>query len=252
VHHLLSPECGTWYKQFGVSRWNHYGALLRALVFESFSLEAYKATRSKILTMTDYCGEPQSFINYFNQVIHVARKQFARYSVRATPCNEQCLGSSIAEANHSSYVGRIGGGSRDDPATQVKDCILRMQELSNKRASFRDKYRRQVAASSHTTCNKTIALMLIKLSKRGFKICEEQYKKSSEYDCCSLLIDGTEQKARTARVMCSLRTRFNVDISSHFTKVNSSFSLSIPSSMPSHFRHHPQIQITPLSCQHGV
>jgi hypothetical protein len=44
------------------------------------------------------------------------------------------------------------------------------------------------------TCDKTVALLLIKLSKRGFKICEEQYKKSSEYDCCSLLIDGTIQK----------------------------------------------------------
>ena len=94
------------------------------------TLEAYDATRSKILTMMDYHGEPQSLINDFNQVIHVARKRFARYSVCATPCNEQCLGSSIAEANHSSYVGRIGGGSWDDPATQVKDCILRMQELS--------------------------------------------------------------------------------------------------------------------------
>ncbi len=100
VHHLLSPECGTWYKQLGVSRRNHYGALLRGLIFESYSLEAYKATRSKILTMMDYRGEPQSLINYFNQVIHVARKRFARYSVRATPSNEQCLGSSIAEANH--------------------------------------------------------------------------------------------------------------------------------------------------------
>ena len=104
-------------------------------------MEAYETIRLKILQMMDDRGEPQSLINYFNQVIHVARKRFARYSVRATPCNEQRLGSSIAEANHSSYVARIGGGSWDDPATQVKDCIVRMQELSNKRASFRDQYR---------------------------------------------------------------------------------------------------------------
>jgi hypothetical protein len=144
--------------------------------------------------MMDCCGEPQRLINYFNQVIHAARKGFARYSVCATPCNEQRLGSSITEANHSSYVGCIGVDSWDDCATQVKNYILCIQELSDKRTSFRVKYRRQVAASSRTTCDETVALMLIKLSKRGFKICEEEYKKSSEYNCCSLLIDGTEQK----------------------------------------------------------
>ncbi|KAI2503990.1 hypothetical protein MHU86_10487 [Fragilaria crotonensis] len=194
VHHLLSPECGTWYKQFGVSRWNHYGGLLRALVFESYSLEAYETIRLKILNMMDCRGEPPSLHNYFNDVIHGARQRFARYSVHATPCNEGRLGSSIAEANHSSYVARIGGGSWDDPATQVKDCIVRMQELSNKRASFRDQYRRQSAASSHTMCDQTLALMVVKLSKRGFLICEEQYKKSSEYYCRSLQIDGQEHK----------------------------------------------------------
>ena len=193
VHHLLSPECGTWYKQFGVSRWNHYGGLLRDLVFESYSLEAYETIRSKILTMMDCRDEPQSLRNYFNNFIHDARKRFARYAVHATPCNEDRLGSSIAEANHASYVARIGGGSWDDPVTQVKDCILRMQELSNKRASIRDQYRRQSAARSHTTCDKTIALMLVKLSTRGYVICEEEYKKSSEY-YCSLLSDSSEQK----------------------------------------------------------
>ncbi|KAI2489562.1 hypothetical protein MHU86_25031 [Fragilaria crotonensis] len=193
VHHLLSPECGTWFKQFGASRWNHYGGLLRSLVFESYSLDAYETIRSKILAMMDCRGEPQSLLNYFNNVIHVARRRFARYSVNAIPCNEERLGSSIAEANHSSYVARIGGGSWDDPAMQVKDCILRMQELANKRASIRDQYRRQSAASSHTTCDKTLALMLVKLSKRGFKICKEEYKKSSGY-YCSLLSGGGEQK----------------------------------------------------------
>ena len=193
VHHLLSPECGTWYKQFGVSRWNHYGGLLRALVFESYSLEAYETIRSKILTMMDCRDEPQSLRNYFNNVIHDARERFARYAVHATPCNEDRLGSSIAEANHASYVARIGGGSWDVPVTQVTDCILRMQELSNKRASIRDQYRQQSAARSHTTCDKTIALMLVKLSTRGYVICEEEYNKSSEY-YCSLLSDSSEQK----------------------------------------------------------
>ena len=196
VHHLLSPECGTWFKQFGVSRWNHYGGLLRALVFESYSSEAYETIRSQILAMMDCRGEPQSLYNYFNNVIHDARKRFARYSVHATPCNEERLGSSIAEANHASYVARIGGGSWDDPVMQVKDCILRMQELSNKRASIRDQYRRQSAARSHTTRDKTLALMLVKLSKRGFKICEEQYKKSSEYYCSPLSNDGEQREVR--------------------------------------------------------
>jgi hypothetical protein len=154
VHHLLSSECGTGYNQFGVSRWNHYGGLLRALVFGSYKLEAYKTIRLEILTMKDCCGEPQSLHDYFHQVIHVARKQFARYSVHATPCNEGHLGSSIAESSHSSYIAQIGGGSWDNPATQVKDCILRMQALSNKRASFRDQYSQQTAASSHTTRDK--------------------------------------------------------------------------------------------------
>jgi hypothetical protein len=36
--------------------------------------------------------------------------------------------------------------------------------------------------------------MLIQLSKRGFLICEEEYKKSTEYFCSSALIDGPEQK----------------------------------------------------------
>ena len=195
IHHLLSPECGTWYKQFGASRWDHYGGLLRALVFESYSLEAYETIRLKILTMMDLRDEPQSLRNYFHQVIHVARMRFARYSVCATPCNEGRLGSSIAESNHASYIAHIGSGSWDDPAIQVKDCILRMQALANKRASFRDQYRRQTAASSHTTCDKTLACMLVQLSKRGFKICEEQYMKSAHYYCCSELIDGQELKA---------------------------------------------------------
>jgi hypothetical protein len=184
IHHLLSPECGTWYKQFGVSRWNHYGGLLRALVYESYSLEAYETIRLKILSMMDLRGEPQSLRTYFDQVIHAARKRFTRYSVHTTPCNEGRLGSSIAESNHSSYVARIGGGSWDDPATQVKECILRMQELSNKRASLRDQYRRQAAATSHTTHDKTLARMIIKLSTLGFKVCKEEYKKSSDYYCC--------------------------------------------------------------------
>jgi hypothetical protein len=54
VHQLLSPECGTWYKQFGVSGWNHYGGLLRALVFKSYTLEAYEAIRLNLLHMMDY------------------------------------------------------------------------------------------------------------------------------------------------------------------------------------------------------
>ena len=91
-------------------------------------------------------------------------------------------------------MARIGGGSWDDPATQVKDCIVRMQELSNKRASFRDQYRRQSAASSQTLCDRTLALMVVKLSKRGFSICKEEYKKSSEYSCRSQEIDGEELK----------------------------------------------------------
>ena len=75
VHHLLSPECGTWYKQFGVSKWNHYGGgLLRSLVFESYTLDAYETIRLKILEMMDDRREPQSLINYFDQVIHAARK----------------------------------------------------------------------------------------------------------------------------------------------------------------------------------
>ena len=158
-------------------------------------MEAYETIRLKILTMMDYRDEPQSLRNYFHQVIHVARKRFARYSVCATPCNEGRLGSSIAESNHASYVAHIGSGSWDDPAIQVKDCILRMQALANKRASFRDQCRRQTAASSHTTCDKTLATMLVQLSKRGFKICEEEYIKSAQYYCCSEVIDGQEKKA---------------------------------------------------------
>jgi hypothetical protein len=74
----------------------------------------------------------------------------------------------------------------DDPAIQVKDCINRM--LSNKRASTVDQYKRQSAASSHTTIDKTVAL-----SKRGFDICQEQYNKSLAYYCSLLLThDGQE------------------------------------------------------------
>jgi hypothetical protein len=104
IHHLLSTECGTWYKQFGVSRWNQYGGLLRALVADSYSSEAYKTIRLKILTMIDCRSEPQSLKNYFHEVIHVAKKRFACFYVHATPCNEGHLGLSIAESNHSSYV----------------------------------------------------------------------------------------------------------------------------------------------------
>ena len=181
VHHLLSTDCGTWYKQFGSDKWNHYGALLRTLVHESYTLEDYEKTRSRILTSMDCRGEPESLYNYFNNIVHAARDRYARYSVRTTPYNEELLGSSVAESNHSSYVARIGGGSWDDPATQVKDCILRMSELSNKRASQRDQYRRQSYANSHTASDETVAIMLVKLSKRGFKICEEEYRKSQEY-----------------------------------------------------------------------
>ncbi len=53
-------------------------------MFESYLLEAYETIRS-ILSMMDCHGEPQSLIEYFNQVIHVGRKQFAAYAVRATP-----------------------------------------------------------------------------------------------------------------------------------------------------------------------
>ena len=268
VHHLLSSECGTGYNQFGVSRWNHYGGLLRALVFGSYKLEAYKTIRLEILTMKDCCGEPQSLHDYFHQVIHVARKQFARYSVHATPCNEGHLGSSIAESSHSSYIAQIGGGSWDNPATQVKDCILRMQALSNKRASFRDQYSQQTAASSHTTRDKTVAHMLVKLSKRGFMICEEECKKSTEYFCSSALIDGPEQKeerrigatSHSARLTngkncsCNVFVAYQVQCQHLFAfhDGESCLSSSIPSSRLSNSQYHPQIQITPPSCQHGV
>ncbi|KAI2507013.1 hypothetical protein MHU86_7398 [Fragilaria crotonensis] len=268
THHLLSPECGTWYKHFGVSRWNHYGGLLRALVFESYSLEAYETIRLKILTLMECRAEPQSLQNYFHQVIHAARKRFARYSVLATPCNEGRLGSSIAEANHSSYVARIGGDSWDDPATQVKDCILRMQELSNKRASFRDQHRRQSAARSHTTSNKTLACMLVKLSKRGFKICKEEYTKSSEYYCCEVLIDGQEHKevrrtgesSHSARLTngkncsCDVFIAYQVQCRHLFAFHNREFRIELVD-----YKFHaqplsasPQTQITPIFFRHGV
>ena len=201
VHHLLSPECGTWYKHFGASRWNNYGELFRALVFESYSSEQYEAIKSKILALMESRSEPQSLCDYFHNTIHVGRKRFARYSVHATPCNEERLGSLIAEANHASYVARIGGGSWDDPATQVKDCIIRMQERSNKSARTRDQNRRQSAANSHIEQNKTLGLMLVILSKRGFKVCKEQHKKSAEYYCSTVLTgyDGEEVKEVTHR-----------------------------------------------------
>jgi hypothetical protein len=88
---------------------------------------------------------------------------------------------------HASCVAQIGGGSWDNPATQVKDCIICMQELSNKRARTRDQYWRQSAANSHTEHNKTLALVLVKLSKRGFKVCKEQHKNSAEYHCSAVL-----------------------------------------------------------------
>ncbi|KAI2508888.1 hypothetical protein MHU86_5498 [Fragilaria crotonensis] len=144
--------------------------------------------------------EPQSLNNYFNNIVHAGRHRFARYSVCATPCNEELLGSSVAESNHASYVARIGGGSWDDPATQVKDCIQRMSELSNKRARLRDQYRRQSAANSHTASDEQIKVMLLKLSKRGFKICEEQYRKSSEY-YCALPLAGTSSEHQDAAPM---------------------------------------------------
>jgi hypothetical protein len=200
VHHLLSADCGTWYKQFGVEKWNYYGGMLRALVHESYTLEAYEKTRSLILATMESRDEPQSLNNYFNNVIHAGRHRFARYSVCATPCNEELLGSSVAESNHASYVARIGGGSWDDPAMQVKDCIQRMSELSNKRARLRDQYRRQSAANIHTASDEQIKAMLLKLSKRGFKICEEQYRKSSEYYCVHPP-SGTSSEHRDAEMV---------------------------------------------------
>ncbi|KAI2492514.1 hypothetical protein MHU86_22054 [Fragilaria crotonensis] len=200
IHHLLSADCGTWYKQFGVDKWNYYGGMLRALVHESYTLEDYEKTRLMILTTMESRDEPQSLNNYFNNIVHAGRHRFARYSVCATPCNEELLGSSVAESNHASYVARIGGGSWDDPATQVKDCIQRMSELSNKRARLRDQYRRQSAANSHTASDEQIKVMLLKLSKRGFKICEEQYRKSSEY-YCALPLAGTSSEHQDAAPM---------------------------------------------------
>ena len=49
--------------------------------------------------------------------------------------------------------------------------------------------------------NKTLALMLVKLSKREFKVCKEQYKKSAEYQCSAVLTghNGEEVKEVTHR-----------------------------------------------------
>ncbi len=58
--------------------------------------------------------------------------------------------------------------------------------------------------------------------------------------------------ARSAHAMCFLCTRCNVDIFLHFIMENSCLSSSIPSSRLSNSQYHPQIKITPPSCQHGV
>jgi hypothetical protein len=126
----LSADCGTWYKQFGVNKWNYYGGMLRKLVLESYALKVYEKTRSLILTTMESKNKPQSLNNYFNSIIHSGRHRFACYSVCATPCNkEELLGSLVAQSKNASYVARIGGGSWDDPVTDVKDCIQRMLEL---------------------------------------------------------------------------------------------------------------------------
>ena len=142
-------------------------------------------------------------------------------------------------------------------------------------ARRRDQYRRQSAANMHTASDEQIKAVLLKLSKRGFKVCEEQHRKSLEYYSVlplSVLVANIEIHKwwtsygkvnhrknlvslmdRSVHVMSSLPTNCNAGICLHITACDFfSWIQSIQSFIRSHCLSWSQIQSMPISFRCGL
>jgi hypothetical protein len=137
--HLLSDTDGAWPKFFGTKAWPRLKEDFNDLVYSE--TEALYKVRHEALKARLATENVPAWNEYLENNVHGHRRQFARCYVSKYRFNLGREGSSAAEANHSSYVKRIGASSVEEPAVMVKDCMKRHGDMCKERQEELVNYR---------------------------------------------------------------------------------------------------------------
>jgi hypothetical protein len=124
------------------------------------------------------------WVNYLETSVHDHRHQFVRAYVQEYWFNLEKKGSSPAEANHSSYVARIGPVSVEEPAIMVEKTLIRHSDICKERNELIVRYRAECiarAATEHMEQQDKIALLT--LSMWGYELWLTARMESPNYEC---------------------------------------------------------------------
>jgi hypothetical protein len=195
TYHLTSATNGAWPKFFGTHHWPRFSEDFSALVY-SYTEEEYMTKYERLKGRL--ASEPKgvAWIEYLETSVHGHRHQFVRAYVQEYWFNLEKEGSSTAEANHSSYVARIGPVSVEQPAIMVKETLERHSDICKERNELIVRYRAECIARAATEpMELQDKIALLALSMWGYALWVAARNKSSNYECIEL-----EKKKRVRRI----------------------------------------------------
>jgi hypothetical protein len=181
TYHLTSATNGAWPKFFGTHHWPRFSKDFRGLVY-SYTEEDYMAKYELLKGRLASESKGAAWVQYLETSVHEHRRQFVRAFVQEYWFNLEKEGSSPGEANHSSYVGRIGPVSVEQPAIMVEKTLVRHSDICKERNDLIVRYRAQCiakAATEHMELQDKTALLA--LSMWGYELWVAAREESPEY-----------------------------------------------------------------------
>jgi hypothetical protein len=183
--HLLSETDGAWPKFFGSRAWPRLKEDFNNLVYSR--TEAIYNDRHRALKERLAKENVPTWIEYLEKNVHGHRRQFVRCYVTTYRFNLGREGSSCAEANHSSYVRRIGESSIEEPAVMVKNCMNRHGDMCKERHQEMVNYRaHSIGTANRGTLGVEDTKALLFLSRWGYELWTWAKNEATNYH---LLID---------------------------------------------------------------
>jgi hypothetical protein len=183
TYHLTSATNGAWPKFFGPHHWPRFSKDFGGLVY-SYTDEVYMAKYELLKARLASESKGAAWVQYLETSVHAHRHQFVRAYVQEYEYNLEKEGSSPAEANHSSYVGRIGPVSVEQPAIMVQKTLIRHNDICKERNELIVRYRAQCIAKAATVpMELQDKLALLALSRWGYELWVAAREESPKYEC---------------------------------------------------------------------
>jgi hypothetical protein len=153
-----------------------------------FTTGLYSYTKKDYITKYECLKERlatnSKWLEYLETSVHGHRHQFVRFYVQQYSFNLGKQGSSAAEANHSSYVARIGPVSVEQPAVQVRNTLERHSDICKERNELIVRYSSEcIATATARPMELQDKKALLALSSWGYELWQEQLKESVNYSC---------------------------------------------------------------------